>query len=75
MSIRARAVTAFLLALSFSVPARPADRVAIRVDAHVERGALSPMWAWFGYDEPNYTYRRVARPFHVVTAPHPQEDA
>ena len=22
---------------------------------------MAPIWAWFGYDEPNYTYRRTAR--------------
>lgn len=36
--------------------ARQADRVVIRVDTNVRRGAMTPMWAWFGYDEPNYTY-------------------
>ena len=33
-----------------------ADRVAIRVDANAVTGAMTPMWAFFGYDEPNYTY-------------------
>src|SRR4051812_10883648 len=30
--------------------------VAITVDAGVKRGPMNAMWAWFGYDEPNYTY-------------------
>lgn len=30
--------------------------VSITVDLSAERGPLKPMWAWFGYDEPNYTY-------------------
>ncbi|HEY2432331.1 MAG TPA: hypothetical protein VGI12_06620 [Vicinamibacterales bacterium] len=30
--------------------------VAIHVDAAAGLGPLSPMWAMFGYDEPNYTY-------------------
>ncbi len=30
--------------------------VNIRVDAARELGRLTPIWAWFGYDEPNYTY-------------------
>lgn len=30
--------------------------VAIRVDISQTRGPLTPIWAWFGYDEPNYTY-------------------
>jgi xylan 1,4-beta-xylosidase len=29
--------------------------VCIDVDLSKERGALKPVWAWFGYDEPNYT--------------------
>lgn len=30
--------------------------VRIDVDAGVSRGAYKPLWNWFGYDEPNYTY-------------------
>ena len=33
-----------------------ADRVSIEVDTSTTLGEMSPMWAWFGYDEPNYTY-------------------
>ncbi len=33
-----------------------ADRVVIRVDSDTSIGPLTPLWAWFGYDEPNYTY-------------------
>ncbi len=32
------------------------ERVSIRVASQTRLGALTPMWAWFGYDEPNYTY-------------------
>ena len=32
------------------------NQVAITVDTNVVRGPMSTMWAWFGYDEPNYTY-------------------
>jgi xylan 1,4-beta-xylosidase len=32
------------------------ERVAIRVIPNDVRGPMTPMWAWFGYDEPNYTY-------------------
>ncbi len=32
--------------------------VNIRVDAARELGDLKPIWAWFGYDEPNYTYAK-----------------
>ena len=34
----------------------PDARVAIQVDAATRVGAMKPIWAWFGHDEPNYTY-------------------
>jgi xylan 1,4-beta-xylosidase len=30
----------------------------IRVDLKKKKGPMSPVWAWFGYDEPNYTYMK-----------------
>ena len=30
--------------------------VSIRVDARATEGAWQPVWSFFGYDEPNYTY-------------------
>ena len=32
------------------------EPVTIRVDTAVTRGPMYPFWAWFGHDEPNYTY-------------------
>jgi xylan 1,4-beta-xylosidase len=37
------------------------SRVSIRIDAAVRKGPMSPMWAFFGYDEPNYTYMKDGR--------------
>ncbi len=37
------------------------DTVPIRVDLNEELGPLDPIWAWWGYDEPNYTYMRDGR--------------
>lgn len=34
------------------------DTARIRVDLQQDLGALKPIWAWFGYDEPNYTYMK-----------------
>ena len=34
------------------------DRVSIRFDAARSLGAMAPVWAFFGYDEPNYTYMK-----------------
>jgi len=31
-------------------------KVAIHVDASTKRGPMTAMWAFFGHDEPNYTY-------------------
>jgi xylan 1,4-beta-xylosidase len=48
----AAAVCMALILLS----SQPAERVTIRVDANARRGPMTQMWAFFGYDEPNYTY-------------------
>ena len=32
--------------------------VSLEVDLAREKGPLKPVWAWFGYDEPNYTYMK-----------------
>ncbi|TKK68354.1 beta-xylosidase [Ilyomonas limi] len=34
------------------------DPVAISVDFNTKQGAMKPIWAFFGYDEPNYTYMK-----------------
>jgi xylan 1,4-beta-xylosidase len=34
------------------------DPVTISVDMSKSVGTMYPMWAWFGYDEPNYTYMK-----------------
>src|SRR6266850_475443 len=46
-----------LLALAFAVGAS-AQTVAIHVDAGKKLGPLKPIWSFFGYDEPNYTYMK-----------------
>lgn len=40
----------------FAVSAVAQESVAIRVDAGAKTGPLNPVWSYFGYDEPNYTY-------------------
>src|ERR671916_803676 len=30
----------------------------IQVNLAREKGPMKPIWAWFGYDEPNYTYMK-----------------
>ncbi|MEI9806884.1 MAG: beta-xylosidase [Bacteroidota bacterium] len=35
-----------------------AQQPVINVDLGKETGDMTPIWAWFGYDEPNYTYMK-----------------
>jgi len=30
----------------------------INIDLSKDKGPMKPIWAWFGYDEPNYTYMK-----------------
>ena len=52
--MRRRLVLLSLFAAFGVAPAQ--ERVSITVDVATKRGPMNPMWAWFGYDEPNYTY-------------------
>lgn len=68
-SIRGLAAIFFLATFTFLMLAVPLSRaqnalqsVSIQVHADRSQGKLSPIWNYFGYDEPNYTY-----------APHGQE--
>ena len=39
--------------------AQPAsESVSIQVHVDQSEGAVAPVWNYFGYDEPNYTYAR-----------------
>lgn len=46
-------ISAYLL---LSAPLGAQQQAVIRVDASGPRESLAPVWAYFGYDEPNYTY-------------------
>jgi xylan 1,4-beta-xylosidase len=37
------------------------EAARIEVDLSTPIGAMTPIWAWFGYDEPNYTYMKDGR--------------
>ena len=39
----------------------PSQRVTIRVDSQRDQGPLRPIYSFFGYDEPNYTYMKDGR--------------
>ena len=47
-----------LLAAAVSLCALQAQSVSIQVDTAATTGPLKPIWSWFGYDEPNYTYMK-----------------
>jgi xylan 1,4-beta-xylosidase len=49
------------LVMAGSNPSVVEDRVAIRVDAGARLQPMAPIWAYFGYDEPNYTYMKDGR--------------
>jgi xylan 1,4-beta-xylosidase len=46
------------LLLFVSLGLSTAQTVSIQVDAGSKTGPLKPIWSWFGYDEPNYTYMK-----------------
>ena len=41
-----------------STAAQTTTDVSIQVDTGTVKGPLTPIWAWFGNDEPNYAYMR-----------------
>src|SRR5688572_22511363 len=43
---------------NYSVAQNRVTPATIQVNLDKEVGAMHPMWAWFGYDEPNYTYMK-----------------
>jgi len=54
---RVLGLVAGLAAIGLTAGAAPqSDPVTIRVDTSVVKGPMTPFWAWFGHDEPNYTY-------------------
>src|SRR5436190_20045444 len=59
----ARVSAAAIAALLFVFEAAPRQEapVSIRVDASARLEPMKPVWAFFGYDEPNYTYMKDGR--------------
>ena len=44
------------IAVALATASQPEPHITIHVDASARVGPMTPMWAMFGYDEPNYTY-------------------
>ncbi len=47
-----------LLACFNLTQAQETGPVTVQVDLQKPVGPMKPIWAWFGYDEPNYTYMK-----------------
>src|SRR5476649_2060628 len=59
-----RTCLAILIAIPFQsalAQNKAADETHILVDLKTETGPMKPIWAWFGHDEPNYTYMKDGR--------------
>ena len=50
-----------LVAAASAAAAFAQDTVTVRVDANARLGPLKPVFSFFGYDEPNYTYMKDGR--------------
>lgn len=51
-------LAAQFVAMSVPVLAQEQIPVSIQVDLSKTKAPMKPIWAWFGYDEPNYTYMK-----------------
>ena len=59
-AINNKALTTLLLLISISAYSQlqKQEPIFLKVDLTKEKGSMDPIWAWFGYDEPNYTYMK-----------------
>ncbi|WP_184544687.1 GH39 family glycosyl hydrolase [Mucilaginibacter sp. FT3.2] len=66
MSIRTGCALLLLLSSLMKSPCLFAQQTnkqaaTVTIDLKTETGEMSPVWAWFGHDEPNYTYMKDGR--------------
>jgi xylan 1,4-beta-xylosidase len=57
----AHVVLLLLLVSTLSWSQQVPENVNIRVHADQSDGTIAPVWSFFGYDEPNYTYAPKGR--------------
>jgi xylan 1,4-beta-xylosidase len=58
LSVAANLACVLLFASSLSAQPAANDTVSLHVDLRKKIGTMDPVWAWLGYDEPNYTYMK-----------------
>lgn len=49
---------AFAIITTIAFTANAQDKALVEINFAKETGDMKPVWAWFGYDEPNYTYMK-----------------
>jgi xylan 1,4-beta-xylosidase len=54
---RIHTILSFLFVILFRFIAS-SQTATVNIDLKKELGEMKPIWAWFGYDEPNYTYMK-----------------
>jgi len=54
-------LTALLISSCLSINAQVSPPVTLKIDAGHPIGDMIPIYSFFGYDEPNYTYRENGR--------------
>jgi xylan 1,4-beta-xylosidase len=59
--IKLKGLGVLLALVSVPLGAAAQEAVTIRVDSTMRQGSLKPIWTYFGYDEPNYTYANNGR--------------
>jgi xylan 1,4-beta-xylosidase len=51
-------ITFLILGVNYTLAQDPSEKTSISVDLNKSIGEMNPVWAWFGYDEPNYSYMK-----------------
>jgi xylan 1,4-beta-xylosidase len=51
-------VLLIIISTSYTLAQNPLEKTSISVDLSRTIGEMKPVWSWFGYDEPNYTYMK-----------------
>ena len=50
-----------------SVTFSQSQPAVVKVDFSKAVGEMTPIWSWFGYDEPNYTYMKDGKKLLTCT--------